>query len=368
MSEINTANVGKETQVGAFLVRGGALDVDYCYDDEKKELEILTEIPLIISNKKPEKETGTDIIMNRNQEYHITLENVNLTDETHRGGVRIRNGKAVITLRGINFIRGGINLTNAESAQLEITKESGGFTHVCGIGGTYKEILINGGNIKAVGGAYAAGIGGGLREGAGNITINGGTLEAIGTGWGNSNGIGCGQWGSGGTITINGGHVRAFGGSTGGSNPPLPKVCGIGGDNVHILVNGGVVEGYGNNGGSDFGGIFRTAPDGNARVAGSIEDTLDKENWNGIINDEVMGRVILGEDTYIDRLTVAKDAELLIPGGMILVNYGTLVNYGKITVWDNPGIPSKSCICNKGEIRNSGVIDGWNENGSVQTV
>ena len=27
MSEINTANVGKETQVGAFLVRGGALDV-----------------------------------------------------------------------------------------------------------------------------------------------------------------------------------------------------------------------------------------------------------------------------------------------------------------------------------------------------
>ncbi len=103
-------------------------------------------------------------------------------------------------------------------------------------------------------------------------------------------------------------------------------------------------------------------------MTGSIEDTLDKENWNGIINDEVMGRVILGEDTYIDRLTVAKDAELLIPGGMILVNYGTLVNYGKITVWDNPGIPSKSCICNKGEIRNSGVIDGWNENGSVQTV
>ena len=30
MSEINTANVGKETQVGAFIFRGGALDVDYC--------------------------------------------------------------------------------------------------------------------------------------------------------------------------------------------------------------------------------------------------------------------------------------------------------------------------------------------------
>ena len=97
MSEINTANVGKETQVGAFLVRGGALDVDYCYDDEKKELEILTEIPLIISNKRPEKETGTDIIMNRNQEYHITLENVNLTDETHRGGVRIWKSSHYLT-------------------------------------------------------------------------------------------------------------------------------------------------------------------------------------------------------------------------------------------------------------------------------
>ena len=147
----------------------------------------------------------------------------------------------------------------------------------------------------------------------------------------------------------------------------MPKVLGIGGENVHILIRGGVVEGYGNNGGNGFGGIFRTAPDGNARVTGSIEDTLDKENWNGIINDEVFGRVILGEDTYIDKLTVAKDAELLIPGGMILVNNGTLVNYGKITVWDNPGIPSKSCICNKGEIRNPGIITGWNENGNVLT-
>ena len=367
MDENNISNLLNETQAGAFIIQGGALNVDFSYNDDEKVLEILSEAPIVISNKKPEKPTGTDIIMNRNQVFRVTLKDINLTDDTHKGGVHIKNGKAVITLLGINYIRGGIELSNGDSAQMEITDKSGGFSDIAGINGSYKEIVINGGNIRTVGGGYSAGIGGQLRGGAGTITINGGTIEAIGAGWGYSNGIGCGQWGSGGTVKINGGHVRAYGGSTGGFNPPLPEVAGIGGDQVRIILQGGVIEGIGNNGGNGFNGYFRTTPEGNAVITGSIGDTLDRENWNGIINNEVMGKVVLREDTYVDVLTVREDAELLIPGGLVLVNNGTLVNHGKITVWDNPGIPSKSCIINNGVLKNLGVITGWNENGNIQT-
>ena len=153
-----------------------------------------------------------------------------------------------------------------------------GNTGCAAIGGNYDingYITIFDGNIKAIGGDGAAGIGAGSGSSDyGNITIYGGTIEATGSAgigggqtclngkltiWGGSitangrfeaAGIGVNQYGGdygAGTITINGGYVRAYGDDYG---------AGIGGgDGVRggsLIVNGGHVEAYG---GTDAAGI-----------------------------------------------------------------------------------------------------------------
>ncbi len=103
-----------------------------------------------------------------------------------------------------------------------------------GIGGTDKaavgNIVINGGEIHATGGYYAAGIGSGHgtytdAASCGTITIHGGTIEASG-GYGGA-GIGGGAGRSSySSITIDGGNVSAYGGTTYGAG------IGSGGDNT----------------------------------------------------------------------------------------------------------------------------------------
>ena len=83
-----------------------------------------------------------------------------------------------------------------------------------GIGsGDYKSscgnITINGGNITAKGGERAVGIGTGWESSCGNITINGGTITATGGEW--AAGIGSSKKGSCSNITISGGDITATG-------------------------------------------------------------------------------------------------------------------------------------------------------------
>ena len=113
----------------------------------------------------------------------------------------------------------GINVSNGNSLTIwQQEGRTGGLTvdscsYGCaGIGSssdqTAGKITINGGVINTTGGSQAAGIGGGSASDATSITINDGTVNANG-----SIGIGSGTGGdaSGGTITINGGTVRAVG-------------------------------------------------------------------------------------------------------------------------------------------------------------
>ena len=119
-----------------------------------------------------------------------------------------------------------------------------------GIGGEDEKdggtITINGGTVDAIGGLAGAGIGSGTKGSGGVITINGGNVTA--TGGTNGAGIGGGSVGSGGTITINGGTVEATGGSAG---------AGIGGGNVGaggtIEINSGKITATGNDGGAGIG-------------------------------------------------------------------------------------------------------------------
>ena len=106
-----------------------------------------------------------------------------------------------------------------------------------GIGGGYDiacgHIVINSGNIKAYGGAYAAGIGSGGYGGyCGDITINGGTITATGGGY--AAGIGSGQLsGSCGTITIKSTVTSV----TATKGDGAPNSIGAGKDSPAITVN-----------------------------------------------------------------------------------------------------------------------------------
>ena len=108
------------------------------------------------------------------------------------------------------------------------------------------------GSLKATGGKYGAGIGGGNYGSGENITITGGRVNATG-GWGSA-GIGGGNYGSGNfgsgkTITIKGGTVTAKGGDCG---------AGIGGGNggigENIKITDGTVNATGGWGGAGIGG------------------------------------------------------------------------------------------------------------------
>jgi peptidyl-tRNA hydrolase len=121
-----------------------------------------------------------------------------------------------------------------------------------GIGGGYEraggKITISGGTIDATGGNYAAGIGGGDQGAGGIVTINGGNVTAKG-GRDFGAGIGGGCYAAGGIVTINGGTVNATGGDLG---------AGIGGGNKgaggEITISGGTVEAIGGDDGVDDGG------------------------------------------------------------------------------------------------------------------
>ena len=108
------------------------------------------------------------------------------------------------------------------------------------------------GSLKATGGKYGAGIGGGEYYSGENITITGGRVNATG-GWGSAGigggNYGRGNYGSGKNITIKGGTVPAKGGDCG---------AGIGGGNggigENIKITDGTVNATGGWGGAGIGG------------------------------------------------------------------------------------------------------------------
>ena len=108
------------------------------------------------------------------------------------------------------------------------------------------------GSLKATGGKYGAGIGGGEYYSGENITITGGRVNATG-GWGSAGigggNYGSGNYGSGKNITIKGGTVTAKGGDCG---------AGIGGGNggigENIKITDGTVNAAGGTAGAGIGG------------------------------------------------------------------------------------------------------------------
>ena len=139
---------------------------------------------------------------------------------------------------------------NKEAGSLKATGGQFGAGIGGGDHGSGKNITITGGTVTARGGKHGAGIGGGDYGSGENITINGGTVTARGGEWaaGIGGGDGNGNGGSGENITITGGTVNATGDGGAGIGG------GNGGDGKNITITGGEVKAKGSFDGAGIGG------------------------------------------------------------------------------------------------------------------
>ena len=199
------------------------------------------------------------------------------------------DGNVTIELDGKNELKSGVyragleKNTSTGKLTLKDDKEPGsgslkatGGKYGAGIGGGQNggnNITITGGTVNATGGEAGAGIGGG-REGKGeNITITGGTVNA--TGGASGAGIGGGYYGSGQNITITSGTVNATGGYWG---------AGIGGGSwgsgENITITGGTVNATGGEDGAGIGGGVESSGS-NVTVSGAAQVTATAGESNG---------------------------------------------------------------------------------------
>ena len=162
------------------------------------------------------------------------------------------------------------------------------------------------GSLKATGGKYGAGIGGGNYGSGENITITGGRVNATG-GWGSAGigggNYGSGNYGSGKNITIKGGTVTAKGGDCG---------AGIGGGNggigENITITDGTVTATGGIYGAGIGGGVN-ASGSNVTVSGAAQVTATAGKSDGYYGagatigsggNETGGQPVDGEEIQAD--------------------------------------------------------------------
>lgn len=188
-------------------------------------------------------------------EQNVELLNLNISRTgSFDYAVCVLNGaKATLTISGTNNIMPGLY-----RAGIDISANA--------------EAIIDGDGVLNVSSRFEAAIGGGNGRSNGTLTIESGTINAVGGIDGYSAGIGGGTSGSGGSITINGGIVNAKGGS---------YAAGIGGGNLHgggnIVINGGTVTAVGGLNGAGIGGGYMGNGDSIIINGGSVKATAGQD-------------------------------------------------------------------------------------------
>ncbi len=254
----------------------------------------------------------------------VTLSGVTIAattcDEDHKWAGLTCLGNATITLADgtTNTIKGGYDeypgIYVAEGYTLTIEGNTGILVASSGVdeydrpfaagigGGRFIDcgnITINGGVINAKGGYWAAAIGGGSQSSYGSITINGGTITATGGEYGA--GIGCGEEGrvqydyeSDGypiisNITITGGTIVATGGGESYNGGAGIGVGGTNGECGNITISGGNIKAIGAIGGAGIGcGYceYGHSVCGNITISGGTIEAIGGEGAAGIGSGE----------------------------------------------------------------------------------
>ena len=214
---------------------------------------------------------------------NLTLKDVKI-DVSDTGGQTGIPEKAALSVQGkgnVEIELDGDNVLKSATNKAGLEKNESDSTGMLTLKDDNKD-----GSLRAEAGGGAAGIGGDSHKNTKNITITGGTVEAVG-GSGGGAGIGGGENGSGKNITINGGTVNATG-TDGGA--------GIGGgengNGEDITINGGKVNASGAYGGAGIGGgvngigskvTVRGAAQVTATATGSGPD------WSGVGTGATIG-------------------------------------------------------------------------------
>ncbi len=217
------------------------------------------------------------------------------------------NGDVTLELDGKNTLQGGYHRAGVEKnttddtgkGKLTITDETG-----------------TAGSLKATGGEYGAGIGGGEGGSGSNIIITG-SAEVTATGGEYGAGIGGGNYGSGSNITITDSAEVTAQGSAGGS--------GVGGgffgsgSDITITGSAEVTATGGDDGGAGIGGgVFGSGSD--ITIQGSTEVTAQGGTGGSGIGG---GR----QSTGSENITVSGDAQVKAQGGEKFVQ-SNVFNYG----------------------------------------
>lgn len=308
-----------------------------------------------------------------------------------------------LTLKGNSVLRNttdkvgdnrGAGLGVDNGSELTITVKKGnegtitatGRQSGAGIGGGYKSsggvVTIEGGTVIAIGGINGAGIGGGGYSSlSGTVIIKGGTV--IATGGENAAGIGSGSRGLEGVVEITGGSVQStggkFGGGIGGGNQKSGGTINISGGTVittggqygsgigggwkgsggELSIKGGTVtatgglHGAGIGGGKEgLGGTF-TAEDGNAFIiASSIQDKtyIINSRTQGIIFDGSTG-TIYGKPVINWNATIPVGCTLTVEEGMsfIINSDVTITNNGILIINDGGRLEGGGKLSGNGE-------------------
>ncbi len=330
---------------------------------------------------KSDKNTVTIEAENKGDKVEVTLKDVNIEATGGKAAVSVTgSGNTTIELDGDNKLSGSgehaaleHNQTvdsekNVTSGKLTIQDDNdkagsltatGGIQNGAGIGaGGYRvssgKIEITGGDITAVGGKSAAGIGGSGRGNA-DITISGGTIRA--TGGDQAAGIGGGTSGNG-KVTITGDAVieESIGGSSGEGAGNATGGAGIGGGanghgTIDISGNAQVKNALGKDGGAGIGSGYEG--DGNVNISGNatIENAEGGKFAAGIGGGyRGDGNVTISGNAKIDNVSGGKQAAGIGGGsfgdGTIIIkdnamigtaaggNYGAGIGGGALGVGD----------------------------------
>ena len=197
------------------------------------------------------------------------------------------NTRSTLTIDGNGSLEAS---SNGQGAGIGAASVSWGY---CG------NVVIEGGNITATGGRYAAGIGGSRESNCGNIVIKGGNITA--TGGDNSAGIGASYESNCGNIVIEGGNITA----TGGGDYSAGIGGGYRGSCINIEIKGGVVNAQGSWGGAGIGSGSNGAC-GNIKIAdGSITAIggagIGCGDYASCGNIEITGGSISASAIYLGR-------------------------------------------------------------------
>lgn len=327
---------------------------------------------------------------------NITLAGVDikLTTSNDCAFELLNNADVTLTLKegSINSLQSGsssagLQVPTGSRLKVEGTGElqSTGGNFSAGIGGgmdSSGNITINGGTVTAIGNMGGAGIGGGSSGRCENITINGGTVTA--TGGQDAAGIGGGEQ-NGGTIIITGGTVTATGTSGG---------AGIGGgimsDSSNITISGGTVTATGGTSGAGIGGGMGGSPgniiiDSNATVkAVSTVDGLAIQAVDDKLEDGSTARVLMANFTNSNAGGKSTDVYLKNEA-LPCISFSPTIDYKSIALTvpadgtyqiiandalqqHSDGTPSKDFVIDASRLKIfNNVVSGPNEDQSAPT-